>query len=362
MKVALDVGPLYGARTGVGAAVAGLHAALAASTDVELDPYLVSNRSMPQPGHRKLPLPGIVGAHAWARGNHPHAGRWMPGVDVVHGTNYVAPPTGLPTVVSVYDCWFLAHPEQAAALVKLAGRVLRRRVAEGAWVHTGSAAISAEAARLLGTDRVVTVPLGPPPAVPELDELSRPAVADAIDGRPFVLAVGTQERRKDLGLLVRAFAELAPRQPDALLVLVGSAGDDSASVAAAVDELPAPVAARVLQVGFVDEPAKHWLLRSAAAVAYPSRDEGFGFPVLEGHAAGTPVVAYPVGSLPEVGGDAVEFVAERTPDALATAIEHVLTDTARRLELIGAGYRNVARFDWHHTATGLADLYRKALR
>jgi glycosyltransferase involved in cell wall biosynthesis len=361
VRVALDVGPLYGPRPGVAEAVAGMRTALDARADVHVDGYLVSRRATPRPGDRKLPVPGIVGVHAWSRGDRPRADRWLAGCDVLHGTNYVAPPARLPTVVSVYDCWFLAHPDEAAPLVRRAGHVLRRRVAAGAWVHTGAEAISAQARELLATERVATVPLGPPAPITALADLPRPAWADQIGGRPFVLSVATQERRKDLGLLVAAFADLAPRVPDALLVLAGAPGDDSATVAAALDALPPEVAARVLQLGFVDEPAKHWLLRSAAALAYPSRDEGFGFPVLEGHAAGTPVVACRVGSLPEVGGDATAFVDARTPDAMAATLERVLSDAGTRLTLIEAGYRNLARYSWDATADGLVDLYRRAI-
>jgi glycosyltransferase involved in cell wall biosynthesis len=361
VRVALDVGPLYGPRTGVAEAVAGMRAALEARDDVEVDGYLTSTRASPRSGDRKLPVPGIVGAHAWSRGNLPRADRWLAGCDLVHGTNYVAPPTRLPTVVSVYDCWFLAHPDEAAPLVRRAGKILRRRAAAGAWIHTGADAISAQARELLATDRVVTVPLGPPSPIAQLADLPRPPCADQIDGCPFVLSVATQERRKDLGLLVRAFAELAPRVPDALLVLAGATGDDSATVAAALAALPAATAARVLQLGFVDESTKHWLLRSASALAYPSRDEGFGFPILEGHAAGTPVVACRVGSLPEVGGDATAFVDERTPGALAATLERVLTDTVTRLTLIEAGYRNLAHYSWEATAVGLVDLYGRAI-
>src|SRR5690606_20448895 len=113
MHIALDVGPLYGPRTGVGEAVAGMRGALDARADVNVRGYLVSRRAVPRQGDHKLPVPGIVAAHAWSRGDVPRADRWLAGCDVVHGTNYVAPPTRLPTVVSVYDCWFLAHPGQA---------------------------------------------------------------------------------------------------------------------------------------------------------------------------------------------------------------------------------------------------------
>lgn len=361
MRVALDVGPLYGPRTGVGEAVVGMRTALDAHEEVTIDGYLVSGRATPRPGDRKLPLPGIVAAHLWSRADVPRADRWLAGCDLVHGTNYVAPPSRLPTVVSVYDCWFLAHPDLAGPLVRRAGAVLRRRVADGAWIHTGATAVSTQASELLGTDRVVTVPLGPPAPIAELAALPAPPAAATLGGRPFVLALGTQEKRKDLTLLIAAFDELAHRLPDVRLVLAGAPGDDSAAVAAAIAALEPGIATRILPLGFVDEATKHWLLRSAALVAYPSLDEGFGFPVLEGHAAGTPVVATRVGALPEVAGDAAAFVEERSPEALAAVLERVLTDSAQRLMLIEAGYRNLTRFSWDRTATGLIDLYRTAL-
>ena len=109
VRVAIDVGPLYGHRTGVGVATAGLIEALSARDDVVLDPFVVSFRSKPEAGHRRLPLPGIVASHLWARSHWPRLDRWANGAQVVHGTNYVVPPTSLPSVVSVYDCWFLRH-------------------------------------------------------------------------------------------------------------------------------------------------------------------------------------------------------------------------------------------------------------
>jgi glycosyltransferase involved in cell wall biosynthesis len=361
LRVALDVGPLYGHRTGVGEAVAGMHAALAARQDVRVDGYLVSFRSDARPGHRKLPLPGIVASHLWARADAPRADRWLGDAQVVHGTNYVAPPTRLATVVSVYDCWFLEHPELAAPVVRRAGRVLRRRVAGGAWVHTGSQATAQQARELLATDRVAVIPLGPPAPVAELADLPTPAAAASIAGRPFVLALGTQERRKDLPLLVTAFDRVATRDSDVLLVLAGAPGDASESVAQALAAVSAPARARVLDLGVVDPATKQWLLRQASVLAYPSLDEGFGFPILEAQSAGTPVVARAVGSIPEVAGDAAVLVTERSAEALADELSATLADTGRRLGLIAAGHRNVARFSWDSTGEALAGLYRTAL-
>jgi glycosyltransferase involved in cell wall biosynthesis len=102
------------------------------------------------------------------------------------------------------------------------------------------------------------------------------------------------------------------------------------------------------------------LLRNAAVLAYPSIDEGFGFPILEAQMAGTPVVAASAGSIPEVAGDAAILVNGRDAASFATALSDVLEGSGR-LGLIEAGYRNVKRFDWNATAAGLVDLYQLAI-
>ena len=162
------------------------------------------------------------------------------------------------------------------------------------------------------------------------------------------------------GLLVFGIIGLAGNVA-ALLVLAGGPGDDSAAVATAIDALAPAARARVIVPGFVNTATKHWLLRRAAVLAYPSLYEGFGFPVLEANSAGTPVVASRVGSLPEVAGEAARLVDERTPEAFAAALTTVLSDTAARDALITAGARNLRRFDWQRAADGLVDLYRRAI-
>lgn len=362
LRIAVDAGPLYGHRTGVGVAVDGMLTALGERDDVELLPYLVSSRSTPTPGHRRLPVPGIVASHLWSRGDRPHADRWLGGAELVHGTNYVAPPTALPTVISVYDCWFLRHPELASPLVRRSASVLRRAVARGAWIHASSDATAAGVTELLGTDRVRTIFLGAPAStMPASIPPDRPAIAAEVGSRPFVLAVATEERRKGMPLLVEAFAHLAGDDPDVALVLAGAPGDDSRQLDAAIGATESSAGERIHRIGAIDEPTKQWLLRHAAVLAYPSVDEGFGFPLLEGQAAGTPVVATRVGSVPEVAGDAVRFVDGRDVEDLAGAIDEVLHDGALRLGLIEAGYRNVARFRWADTADQLIELYQDAV-
>ena len=360
LDLAIDIGPLYGHRTGVGVAVDGLVTALRARDDIRLAPYLVSFRSASDAGHRKLPVPGIVASHLWSRADRPTADRWLGSVDVVHGTNYVAPPTGHPTVISVYDCWFLANPSGASPLVRRAGRTLRRRVADGAWIHTSSDATAAQARTLLDTDRVVSVPLGPPPpsvAVPAVT----PAGLERLSGSAFVLAIGTEERRKDLPTLVAAFGALAVDRPTVRLALAGADGDQSSEVGAAIAALTDDARERVHRLGPVDDTTKAWLLRHASVLAYPSLDEGFGFPILEAQAAGTPVVASDVGSVAEVAGNGVVLVSGRSATEFAERLGAVVDGTTSRLSLISAGHENLARFSWAATAEGLMALYRRAL-
>lgn len=362
LRLAVDVSPLYGHRTGVGVATAGMVDAIGARDDVEVVPYLVSFRSAAQGGHRRLPVPGIVASHVWSRTDHPSADRWLGNVDVVHGTNYVAPPSTRPTVVSVYDCWFLRHPESASALVRRAGATLRRRVADGAWVHASSDATADHVRALLGTERVVTVRLGAPSSESGDDSPSAApaALPPGFSGAPFVLAIGTEERRKDLPTLVRAFGQLAPGNHRLHLVLAGMPGDQTHDIDEAVGSLPPEVRSRALRLGPVDDAAKRWLLRHASALAYPSLDEGFGFPILEAQAAGTPVVASDVGAVAEIAGAGAHLVRDRSYEAFAEHLLQVLDDTALRLSLITAGHENLARYSWTATAGGLVDLYRRA--
>lgn len=360
LDLAIDIGPLYGHRTGVGVAVDGLVTSLRERDDVRLSPYLVSFRSSADAGHRKLPVPGIVASHVWSRADRPSADRWLGPVDVVHGTNYVAPPTAHPTVISVYDCWFLEHPDGASPLVRRAGQTLRRRVADGAWIHTSSEATARRARSLLDTDRVVSIHLGPPQRS-DAAPTSTPEGLEPLAGPAFVLAIGTEERRKDLPTLVAAFGRLAADRPAIRLALAGAQGDQSSEVDTAIAALPDDARRRVHRLGPVDDATKAWLLRHASVLAYPSLDEGFGFPILEAQAAGTPVVASDVGSVGEVAGAGAVLVDGRTPERFAEQLAAVVDGTTSRLMLISAGHENLARFSWAATADALVALYRRAV-
>lgn len=355
VRVAIDVGPLHGPRTGIGNAVDWMISALEHHRDVELLRYLTSARSTPNPGERRLPLPAAVALRWWARSSIP-MDRLLGRPDVVHGTNYVVPPTRVPRLISVYDCWFLDHPQDAHPDVALAGRVLRRAVHDGAHVITSSDATRERVLDLLDPRSAETVLLGPPPRDLEGRRDAVPGVDPAV---PFVLSLGTVERRKNLPTLVTAFARVASEHPTVELQIAGRDGDDSTALEQAVAALPPAIGTRVNRHRNVPDSAKRWLLDHASVLAYPSLDEGFGFPVLEAQMAGVPVVASSAGSIPEVAGRGALLSTPSDPDALAANLYWALTSDSKRTDLVARGHENVERFSWERTATELTDHYRR---
>ncbi len=356
-QVAIDTGPLHGPRTGIPNAIAWTIEALAVRDDVTLTRYVISARARIRPPERRLPIPAAAALRLWAR-RSPPVDRWLGPHDVVHGTNYVVPPTRTPRLVSVYDCWFLEHPEDAVNDVRLASAVLRRAVADGASVVTSSDATTRRVRELLDTDRVHTVLLGPPPDTSTVVDAPRISLP-ALDTDPYILALGTMERRKNLPTLVDAFGRLAREHDSTRLVIAGAPGNDGAAVDRAIGRLPAEAAARVVRTGPVDEATKSWLLTHARALAYPSLDEGFGFPILEAQQAGTPVVASTAGSIPQIAGAAALLSPARDSEALAANLYWVVTNDDMHAKLARRGRANLGRFSWASTAERLATIYRK---
>src|SRR4051794_13888213 len=300
LRVAFDVGPLVGPRTGVGQAVAGMRASLGNLDGVEINEYITSFQTKPPAGAHRLPIPAAAAHRLWAISRRPPLDRFLGHPDVVHGTNYVVPPCRAAQVVTVYDCWFLRHPGLANRDVNRAGRVLRRAIERGATVHASSTNTAVEIADLFPGARTVTIPLA---AVPVPQPSSEPPVPALVD-RTYIAAIGTLERRKNIPVLIDAFAILAGDADDILLVLAGADGDDREAINVAIDRLDPTVARRVGLSRGVQQPSPPWPLRNPTVLAYPSLDEGFGFPLLDAMQIGLPIVASNRGSIPEVCGSA----------------------------------------------------------
>jgi glycosyltransferase involved in cell wall biosynthesis len=365
-RVAVDATAVPARLTGAGVYVARVLAALAARDDLEVEAFCAagSARVLAAPGLRLRPVAlasaGRPARIAWTQLLAGRAAR-AAGADLLHGVHYeLALAARLPQVVTVHDLTLLTHPEwHEAAKVRYFGWALRRAVAAA----TRVLCVSATTAAAL-TDRL-DVPPGKVDVTPLGTDL-RPAPAERVEAvrrrlgldGPYLLGLGTVEPRKDLPTLVRAFAALAAELPHRL-VLAGLAGWDRGALAAAV--AASGVADRIVLPGYVAEADKAALLTGAEVFAYPSRYEGFGLPVLEALACGTPVVTTTGGSLPEVAGDAAALVEPGDAAALAAAIAKLAADPAARQDAATRGRRRAAGFTWARCAELTAAAYSRAL-
>lgn len=377
IKVAFDATACLGLQTGIGRFTSETLGELAHDSSLDLNVFAVTWRGREDlkshcpPSVRvvKRPFAARPLHTTWQRWNVPPIEWWTGAIDVVHGTNYVVPPTRRgASVVTVHDLTPLRFPELANEHTRTFPRLIARAIARGAWVHTSSNFVANEVREhfAVADDRVVSIPGG-------VTALGEPTVLS--DGRAgvrlaggerYILALGTIEPRKDLPALVDAFDELSRSDATLRLVLAGSTGWSAEAVDRAIARSHA--SERIVRLGRIDENQRAALLRGATVLAYPSRYEGFGLPPLEAMDAGTPVVCTDAGSLPEVVGDAARMVsAEALIDDraqgiadLAQALRSVIDDSEVRSELIARGKARAAHFTWAKTARGYADLYRAA--
>jgi glycosyltransferase involved in cell wall biosynthesis len=341
----------------------GVLGALAARSDVEPSAYAVTWRGR---GRLSEMVPdgiavgrGPMAARplrwAWKRWDHPTIEWWTGTVDVVHGTNFVVPPTRLAgEVVTVHDLTPMRFPELAHAATLAYEPLIHRALDRGALVHAPSAFVAAEVAEHFGVslERVQAVAEG----IPELPDV--PPDRRVTGGAPYVLTIGTVEPRKDHPTLVRAFDAVAAAEPDLRLVIAGPDGWGAEALADAVAAMGHRD--RVVRLGYVDDEARAGLLKGATVFAFPSVYEGFGLPPLEAMRAGVPVVATDAGSLPEVLGDAALLVPVGDADALAAALASAAGDDVVRAWLAEAGRARVAQYSWERCAVGLVAIYRMA--
>ncbi|HLY49397.1 MAG TPA: glycosyltransferase family 1 protein [Solirubrobacteraceae bacterium] len=211
---------------------------------------------------------------------------------------------------------------------------------------TNSKATTADFARRFprAAARITTAPLA---VASELTETATTAADGGLPDPGFVLAVGTLEPRKNLPRLVAAYTQL----PDDLqrqhpLIVVGEVGWQANETLEALGSL----GERCRVLGRVADDELGELYRRCAVFCYPSLGEGFGLPVLEAMSFGAAVITSDRSSLPEVGGDAVEYVDPRDTASIRDGLDRLLRDPTRREELGARGRERARSFSWARTA------------
>ncbi|HET7929288.1 MAG TPA: glycosyltransferase family 1 protein [Actinomycetota bacterium] len=309
-------------------------------------------------------IPGVL-EPVWRRLELPRL-EGMVRFDALLATNFLPPPTRSAAVVMVvHDLAFEVMPEAGPGF----GERWRRRfdgwLRRSAGVVVPSASTKADLLRRHRVDegRVHVIPHGADPfEAPGREEAERTRARFGIGG-PFALFVGGIEPRKNLVALVEAFGRVNDG-PDRWLVIAGGrtywAPRGTEPVRARVAALPEDVRRRVVLTGYVSDGEKRALLAGATLLAYPSRYEGFGFPVLEGFSAGVPVLTSSTASLPEVAGDAALLVDPDDVDAIAEGLQRLFGDPGLRERLVVAGRERLGTFSWERAAASTAEVLRDA--
>lgn len=262
-----------------------------------------------------------------------------------------------PSVATIHDVGFRHYPDAHTANQRRYLEWSTRHNAQRArLILADSAATKADVVAFYGIS-AEKIHVVYPAFAPELSPNYSPAPLSQLGIRfPFLLTLGTLQPRKNIGRLIDAFASVAHVLPHQL-VLAGKMGWLSDSVRDAIDAQPAVIQQRIVTTGFIDDEAKAALLTQADALLFPSLYEGFGFPVLEAQRCGTPVLCAARSSLLEVGAASATMVEPESARSIASGIMETL---ANRSQLVAAGYRNVARFDWRVSAEKTLNLLEQA--
>ena len=366
MRIAVDARALLGQSTGIGTYTRGISLALARRGGLEVG--LFTPRPLPEP-------PSIDGALTLHADRHRFGTVWLQttlasraadwGADALLAALTIGPARGdVPLVSVVHDLTALTHPEWHAARTLLGFLPLWERTVERA---ARFLCVSETTARDLAArypETAARIAVAPNGVDRSFTPSSDPAAAERtrrrlVGGKRYILYLGTLEPRKDVETLVAACEWLWARRrsrPD--LVLAGGSGWKTSSLLRRIAR--SPFRDKIHLPGYASRSLALDLYRAADVFVCPSLAEGFGLPVAEAMACGTPVVASAIDVLKEIAGEAALFAPPGDPGAFARAIERALEDDSIRETLREAGPERSALFTWEEAAEKTAGALAEA--
>lgn len=354
MKIAIDAQSTVGQRTGIGHYADRLIAALQKAAPEYTFVPLTWGREAQMKLHRRL---------WWQQVRVPmQARRYQP--DLLHVPGFDAPCWHVaPTVLTCHDLIGRLFPQNLPPISRFYWSQwlpFSLRCADA--IIADSEATKRDIVRMTSVhpDRIHVIYLGvdgrfSPQSV---EEVARVRLMYNLPD-DFILYVGTIEPRKGIDTLIEAFAELGRNFPHVNLVIAGKKGWYWESILTMIEG--AGLKQRVHVTGYIDDRDLPALYSAARVFAFPSRYEGFGLPLLEAMACGTPVVCSSAASLPEICANAGIQTPPNRPDALAAALTGILDDASLAQSLRVQGLNRAELFTWEQTARQTLEVYRTLL-
>jgi len=374
MRIGIDALPLTSPKSGVGHYTFELARALAgldASTRFELlypssYPPLTSPDAGDLPSNLKLERVrlGPLGRHWWSVGLPRHLRRH--GFTLFHGTNYDVPlwrPCA--SVLTVHDLSLLLHPDTHRRRSVWRARRLPTMLRAAAAIITPSETVRGEVAEHfdVAADKIFAIPEAARSCFRPMEFAETESVRRRLGvGDEFLLTVGTIEPRKNLAILVDAFAEVMRTRPSDQLQLVIAGGEGWLSGPLFETIRKSPFRDQILLTDYLRDDDLRALYASCSAFVYPSIYEGFGLPPLEAMACGAPVIVSRTPALMETAGAGAWNFDPRKVDELTEKILALLGDENARRQLSADGQQQAAKFSWEETARLTWNVYEEALR
>lgn len=305
---------------------------------------------------------GLLARALWQKHRFPVQAR-MRGVDLVHYTNPMPLAcTPLPAVVTIHDLAEFSQPRKYGWMRSAGKRwFVKRAVARATQLIVVSETTRQELMRYTSASphRIAVTPEGV--SVPsELPGDCRSVLARYALPERFLLFVGVIERTKQVEQIVYAFARIHHElRSGTALVIAGGPGNGQRELESAIQACG--LAKEVKVLGHVPDDVLWCLYRSAQAFVFPSLVEGFGLPVVEALATGTPVITTDIPIMREVAGEAALLVPPNSTERLAEAMARMLSDPGLRATLAEQGRRRSAHYRWEHTARLTRSVYASAM-
>lgn len=376
MRIALNATALLSPLTGIGQYTYHLAKGLQAKQGLELDFFYGSGWSKElrdKPASNIATIKSLVKRfvpHPYSVSRFIQQRRFNGGIrsnppDMYHEPNFLAFKCPKPSIITVHDLSWIRFPhthpvERVRAMDKYFEPGLRR----ASLILTDSEFVKRELMEVFGLrpELIVPVPLGVEPLFrPQTAEETLPVLSrhGLLHGQ-YLLAVGTLEPRKNLQVALHAFMQLPPAMRKHYpLVLVGMTGWHTSALEAQM--APMIRAGEVRQLGYLSREDLATVIAGATTLIYPSIYEGFGLPPLESMACGVPVIASNVSSLPEVVGDTGLLVNPHDAEAVAQAIQRMVSDPALRCKLSANALARSKGFTWDRCVTQTMGAYQQLL-